>query len=49
MNHTCSICNRKHECTIGEDCDRPEIIPMNCGIDTGKPIHQEEYVKAVST
>lgn len=48
MEHICNICGRKHECNLGDDCDYPETFPMNCGVDVGKPIHQEEYVQAVN-
>lgn len=45
MIHTCSICGRKKDCGNDADCDRPEIIPMNCGVPY--PIHQEAYLKVI--
>jgi len=45
MIHKCSICGRTLDCN--EDCDEPEMIPMNCGIEIGTPYHQEEYHKMI--
>lgn len=28
-------------------CDLPKEMPMNCGVDTGVPFHEEEYLKVI--
>ena len=45
MKHTCTICGRTLICP-DNPCEQPEKMAMNCGIETGKPYHQEEYRKA---
>lgn len=44
MIHKCSICGKTKDCH-DEECEQPEVIAMNCGVDTGKPFHEEEYIK----
>ena len=47
MRHICTICGRTLVCLDGDDCEQPEKMAMNCGVNLGTPFHQDEYVKGV--
>jgi len=45
MRHICSICGRGMNCCCGNPCGYPKEYPMNCRTESGKTIHEEEYLK----
>lgn len=47
MNHICSICGRKRECSADDytECGFPEKYRMNCVDENNHFIHEQEYLK----